>query len=554
MRQHSNRNGIVRRVMALVLCLVMTFSLSVMSFAEDTSDSAMGVQEGLGAVCGVVAELSGEIVDIYKQVLPEIGSVSVDDLMSDPSVINLPALNGGLRLDLFASGAEFLTQMAGMDFSWFNSAEVDFTLGGKSVNLFALLNDNEILKGYLTYDAESETLYVQIPDLSASYIKLAVGPYLEQMTMGLQSTLGQVQAIAPAIAEALPEGAVVTSILNRYFGIIVSHINNVSSEAVTIEPSYLEMTMDATEMTITITEAELAEIVVDVLETAKTDEELKGVLEGFLAAGPALAEAGLPGLEEADPEAVWSNLVTQMEEYQADIQQYTTEGGMATDYNYMQLKLDVDANGMPVGCSFHFSDSEAGPVEMAHAYFLPTPEATGIEFVVSVDGQDICFVGSGAAGENGYNGSYDVRFMGMKMVTFDVMDAKVDETGATGSLMIRPASGLAMLMNNAGGDASIASLIMSFGLKLDWDITGAMNVCKLSITDADAEPLATLSLGIAPGGEVVEIMPAEGDTVYDIENSDDGNLYGSEIDVQALIEKIEAAGVPEEIIQSVMGY
>ena len=99
-----------------------------------------------------------------------------------------------------------------------------------------------------------------------------------------------------------------------------------------------------------------------------------------------------------------------------------------------------------------------------------------------------------------------------------------------------------------------AGLIMSFGLKLDWDITGAMNVCKLSITDADAEPLATLSLGIAPGGEVVEIMPAEGDTVYDFENSDDGNLYGSEIDVQALIEKIEAAGVPEEIIQSVMGY
>lgn len=553
MRQMMNsmKHGVARRVMAILLSLVMSLSLGAFAYAEEAQEPAVAeTQEALTMGLEVVASLVGAVVDVYKEALPQVASIPVDQLFSGSADVSIPAFNGGLRLDLSEAGAGMITNMAGVDLSWLKSAEIDFTVGGKSLNLYALLNEMQLLTGYLTYDAENTTVYAQVPELSPSILKADLAPYLEQMSGSVQEAFGMMQKVLPVIAEYLPEGSVVTEILNRYIAIIVSYINKVADEAEVLEPEFLDMTKDVTARIITISQEDLANMAVAVIDAAKEDEQLKNVFFEVMGVLPALAEAAPElGVPEVDPEQVWASFLAQLDSGRELMYPSTTEGGEAEEGNYLQLKLYTDENGMFCGCAFAVAESYNESItEYVHLYVLNDGEKTGIELAVSDGDYDMfSFAGTGMSTETGYNGTYDIMVSGTNVVSFDIVDAAADMDGVHGSIIVRAGSGLAMMV---GG--STAAMLTRFSLKLGWQFQTGLYIITLSVLDPDNAELATLSLGVAPGGEVTEIMPADGDTVYDV-MAGEAQAYASEIDIQALLAKAVEAGVPQELIGSLMG-
>ena len=187
-------------------------------------------------------------------------------------------------------------------------------------------------------------------------------------------------------------------------------------------------------------------------------------------------------------------------------------------------------------------------MELFHLYLPALLGKNGIELVVSPSGMEaFSFAGNGGITATGYNGSYKINVYGMTMVELEVVDAGQTEKGLEGSLIVKPGYGLGMLLDES------AAMLLSYSLKFNWQILSDVAMLHISLLDADKAELVKLSFGVAPGAEVTEAIPGEDATVYDIENFEDGEAYGSEIDVQGLLAKVIEAGVPAELINSLLG-
>ena len=77
----SMKNGVARRVMAIVLSLVMSLSLGVFAYAEEAQEPAVAeTQEALTMGLEVVASLVGAVVDVYKEALPQVANLNLDQM------------------------------------------------------------------------------------------------------------------------------------------------------------------------------------------------------------------------------------------------------------------------------------------------------------------------------------------------------------------------------------------------------------------------------------------------------------------------------------------
>ena len=565
-------NGLGRRSMAMFLTLVMALSMAFGAFAaadeEQVQDLSAPVQEALGSVVDGMASIAGMIPDALKEIAAEIGAadlsqlneLTLDDIPTALPEVKLPALSGGIRAELPDAGAQLVAALVGMDVSWFKNAELDWAMKDTTVNAALSLNENSLVTALLTYVAESQTLYAQLPELSQSFIKIALGKYIEQAAEQAAdqggAALEQIKAMLPTIQKAiamlpdyLPEGAVVESIVSRYGHILVGMFKDVKAQPGEINAELLEAKAEATVYTCTISEEELANAFYAMFSTAKDDEELKGVVSKCVEYVNALAKE-LPelGISELDAEEIWTGISSQLGYLADSAQGSTTEGGNAKAGNYLQGKVYVDAMGMPAGIALVLANDGEEPMELVHLYVLTMEDGNGFELVVNSDGMEMfSLFGKGGITETGFNGNYKLNVAGMTMLECELQNVGQTADGLTGALIVKPGYGLGMLL----GDGAAA--LLSYSLKFDWMLNSEAAILNISALDADQAELVKLSFGLAPTAEVVEAIPAEDATVYDVESEEDGQAYGSEIDVQGLLEKVIAAGVPAELINSLLG-
>ena len=558
-----------RRGIAFTLSLVMALSMAFGAFAladeEQPNEVTAAVQEAVGAGFDGLGMVLGMVVEAMKEMAGQVENIDLSqleelDLQAALPEIKLPALSGAVRVELPDAGAELVAALLSMDVSWLKSVELDLAGKDTTVNAALSLNEKQLVSALLTYVAESRTLFAQLPELSKSFIKMELGKYIdqamEQMTSQSAGSMEQIKEMLPMIQKAismlpeyLPDGTVVQSIVSRYGHIIASHIKDIKSEEGEVNAELIEMKEKAMVYTVTITEEELANCVFEVLVTLQDDEEVKGVLAGLVGYINALNEE-FPemGLGEADADEIWDSFVMQLEDGKEIVQGSTTVGGNAKAGNFFQLKLYVDGNGMPIGFAFVLSNDGEDPMELFHLYLPALLGKNGIELVVSPSGMEaFSFAGNGGITATGYNGSYKINVYGMTMVELEVVDAGQTEKGLEGSLIVKPGYGLGMLLDES------AAMLLSYSLKFNWQILSDVAMLHISLLDADKAELVKLSFGVAPGAEVTEAIPGEDATVYDIENFEDGEAYGSEIDVQGLLAKVIEAGVPAELINSLLG-
>lgn len=223
-----------------------------------TLNELEGFADALAAGVGAYAGLSGTTTE-------NVGGTAGIELMLGDMIIDL------LEQSIFG------TADSGMDMSFLTSIglnmEIDSTADLAQLQVALGLSDTEIVKLLLL--VSEDTIWAGAPDLTDSFLEVGLDD------MGIAP--GGMTAVTPnwmnSLPSIIPSEEKLAEILNRYFALALKEIETVERKQTTLELDGLKQ--DATELTVKIYEQDALDAVKAVLTAAKTDADIKKIVEDF---------------------------------------------------------------------------------------------------------------------------------------------------------------------------------------------------------------------------------------------------------------------------------
>ncbi len=316
-----------------------------------------------------------------------------------------------------------------------------------------------------------------------------------------------------SILSALPSEEVLTRLLNRYIPMLLKDLDDVTKATGIMELEGLQQ--KCTSLTAKIYEEDALNISKKVLTTAKTDEDLKTVVEDlgpYLNMGPDPYAEFLDSIDEA------------LAEIEEDLKDPDTE-------NYVTLTTYTDGNDKVIGRELK------DPQEDEEFSYLTVTQ--GDQFAVRLElGSDMLIKASGTNTDGKINGKAQIRSNGITMITAEMKDIQLNEKGLKG--------GLTVTLNPTmmGGSAAAA---MSIDVSLDvGEKGGNIDVSILM----GKEVYMTLNITAAQ----TEASPVTPPT-QSLDGSDPEELekWLAEMDVEQVKENLRKAGIPDVYIEIISG-
>ena len=171
--------------------------------------------------------------------------------------------------------------MGGTDVSWLQSISLDSNIsikdGVEAIVSSVLLNDNKLCDFNVYMDLANMMEYIQIPELSDSYMKAPVSSDSEENSEEAQQFLNTYMTTLSDLTSVLPDSKTLSTLLDRYGNIIIDSFEEGSSveESVSVDG----ISEECTAYEGIISEKSAYTIVEKVLTTAKDDEEIKALFD-----------------------------------------------------------------------------------------------------------------------------------------------------------------------------------------------------------------------------------------------------------------------------------
>lgn len=452
------------------------------------------------------------------------------------AVMTLKLEDGGKTLLSAASG--------GMDFSWLNTLTMDMTAsvaeGKETANAAILMNDSPLCNMNIYMDMADMTEYLQIPELSESWLKIpllasmelsaeeaAAAFETEEEAQAYQEYMEQYEAsmnnsfkVLGDMTSVLPDTKTLSTLLERYGNLIIDNTGEGTSteEALSVEG----VSEDCTVYETTITEENLTTMLNTILTTAKEDKELKSILEMWDEAGgtdlSTQFQTGIDGLlsdlaaEEASGEDVISSKI------------WTNAEGKIRG---REISLESEGQSYPI-------------------FSWKSPSADGnsallVEF--GADTSSITFTGSGQSADGLLSGDYVLAVDGVKLIG---ISAENLETNPEVPGYYNGTFNVSVLDQ---GTEEEPNPLAAFGLtvKLASDAKAQTNQIDMTVTNSGAS-LVTLSVGGSYAEEGVAAPDqAALDSAVDMSSEEGAQAYAEGLDLNTLLTNAVAAGMPEEL-------
>ena len=431
-----------------------------------------------------------------------------------------------------------------VDISWLADASIsgNVSMSDKSMTEFMDVNVNgtKICTIEYYFDTENSEIYMRIPELSDGYIKMN----MEQMTQEaveeadqeLDSSFTTSLDLADSMnsyfstLENLPEADLVTSILTRYTDIIFDNVadaeNPGAQEAVAGDVSQELSVLEGH-----VTQAEALPMFQQILDTAKSDEELKGLIETWTEA-------------MNDPDYTYETFLEAIEDMEKDLDTEADE----TDESGFILRAWVDSDGEVVGRQFLLNDDEQE--EELFGYLCTADgEKRGFSMQLGSGDDKVAIEGSGELNGDLLSGTYTLSSGDADAAVIDVADydTKAVQDGIwKGTYTISgapvededgnsydPFGGMQLIFTADGADED----------SIDWNLAIA----------AGGATLGSVSLTGGNGGETLAAVDVASLTdVYDFSNDDEVEAYTASMNMDAITENLTNAGMPEGWLDDVI--
>lgn len=452
------------------------------------------------------------------------------------AIMTLKLEDGGKTLLSAASG--------GMDFSWLNTLTMDMTAavteGKEIVNGEILLNDSPLCNMNMYMDLNELVEYLQIPELSETWMKMPlldsleiseeelaqtfeseeeIQAYLEYMEAYKASMKNNFKVLSD-LTTFLPDTATVSTLLDRYGNIIIDSVAEGGSSEETI--SVEGISEDCTIYESQITEAGVLSMMENILTAAKEDQELKGLLDKW---------------SETSGEDLNAQLQANVDALLADL---TGEG---SDTAIVTSKVWVNADGKIVGREISAED-ETGSIPV---FTWKNPSADGnsaLLLEIGAEEETMTFTGTGQSAEGLLNGEYVFAVNGVKMLG---VRAENLETHPKVPGYYNGRIGVSVLDT---GTEEAPNPLAAFGLDINVvsDAEAKTNQIDLTVTNSGAA-LVTLSVNGGYADASVSVPEqAVLDASLDITEEESELSYIQGMDWTAILDNASAAGVPAELV------
>lgn len=513
-----------RKITAIILASLM--GISAVPATAWAADSYKETEKA--AFAKAIQEMGAD----YAQDLAQIGDGAVKG-------------NAEIKLSLDDGGKAILGMLTPVDISWLEDASMDTKVnlneGTMIETMDVKVNGTKICTIEYYFDTENSEVYMRIPELNEGYIKMN----MEQMTQeaeaemeeeGMDSSFSASIDMADAMnsyfstLDNLPEADALTSILTRYSDIIFDNVEDAENPG-TQSAAAGEVSQELTVLEGHVTQAEAQPMFQQILDTAKTDEELKGVIEGWTEAMD-------------DPEYSYDTFLQAIEDLEKDLDGEIDE----SDTSGFVLRAWVDDNGEVVGREVLADDGEQE--ESLFSYLCTTDgDQRGFSFTMGSDEDSVGLYGSGTLSGDVLSGTYTFTSGGEDAAVIEVADydTKAVENGIwKGTYTISgapiededgnsydPFGGMQLIFTTDGKDEN----------NMEWNLTLAANgvsIGALSIT------------GSNEGEDLEAVDFASLTDVYDFSNDADVEKFGEDVNMDTITANLTSAGMPDGWLESVM--
>ncbi len=398
--------------------------------------------------------------------------------------------------------------MTDADLSWLESLSLQVSGDKKDGRLGAqsklLLNDVTLFSPDVMLDAEAGAMFVRIEEFSEQFMQLALDDADSAGVFG--TLLGGVNAPVT--------GAQAKDLITRYGAIFAKAGQAVEKEDGTLAVEGMEQ--DYLQLTVTYTAQEIADLIRAVADEVEDDPTLPQIMEQLAGENDRAADAE-DALEQA-----------------AD--RLKEEADRVEDSD-RSLAMQVFVNGAGgiagrVLTVFDESGNQAMELSVLHPQ---AGDRSALLMSLTNDDVELVFSGSGKQTDGRYNGEYKMVYNGMELAAFTLEDAICTEQTVNGKLTVAPN---VALLRQAGLPDVLCDNPM---ITVECSGSGNQQVTSVELS-LSGEALLTVS------ADMTRSEPHDIETVQNALTQQEWSEEISTGDMQALMERLREAGVPDKYI------
>ncbi len=391
------------------------------------------------------------------------------------------------------------------------------------MNVSIMANDTSVVDMQAAIDYSNGACYYSFPTLSPKAIKLDMGYdfYEMQESMAATEQLQQIFSI-------LPEEAELADMISRYASAIVDEIKNVKKSGETVEIG--NVSQKNTCYTATLTEKDAMNMLKAVMEEARTDKTLEGIikeLENTL---------GMSGLYEQFIQGI-----------DVSLEQFNSMNSQITSDEKIYVKVWVDSNKQITGIGFSVDGED---IEIKYQSAENGDESASC-FSINADGFVAKLESEGKTQSGKYSGITKLNVAGTDYIEMECIDLDVKkyEKG---------------LLEGTFSFSLSPTLVDMISDEMDSPVFDMLKNAKINIEFKDAsEKSSTMVFSLMDGNEMLlalelraEIGTGSGVTIpqdyisIDYASEEELAEWYQNADYIGIINNLESAGLPSEYAEA----
>ncbi len=488
------------RILAVLLALVLVLSTMLVSCGERKIEDPAELFKyaEMKSLDGVLASFT----DAY------------DDYLGN--ITNSKAASGisSLDIDLSEEALGMIELLAEMDLSWLSNIGIDceaYTdkdfISGK---ISLLLGESRIADIQMMIDKADSSVCFAIPEALTKTLKIQ----------------GDASSISLALFENLPSGDSLANIVKKYVEIFVSGIEKVEKSDGTLTAN--GVSENCTVVKATLTEIDAANILKQMIETAKTDAELKTLITNI---GDTLAQ--MPNADIEGGEELYNSFIEDLEWKLEDIDEMDSERSDEIDAfivtDYINSKNEIIGRAL--------SNDQGEFISYGKA---EKDGSFGFELKIE---EEKVLRGEGKTGKT-INGTFIIGDGDNDCAEIILKD--IDEKLTKGTVDVKLLESFDLV-----GEEMLSAFLKVYSLRISFESSADKMNFKLSVMNGEDE-FASISMK----GEEKKVekltVPTEDVIVID-ENIDFSALMGA-LDLSSLIENMKNSPIPSEIVSIIELY
>ncbi len=438
-----------------------------------------------------------------------------------------------ISVEVSDEGVTMLEELAGdeMDFEWLKNIDLNLETsidGNQSIKGNLKISDKDIVSIDMVNDLENQIIYLAIPELSEQYL-------------GIELTTDDVSMMMDAMKEfekTLPSEKELNKLLKKYVKVAFDTISDAEMSKDTLDAG--DFSKKCTTVEIEIDQRLVLEMANNILEEAKNDEELQNIVANFVTL---MAETD-PTYEDVDVDSIFSDA---MEEAQDDIIEQLDE--LDGDGEVAATLVDyIDGSHKIIGREIVVEGETVAKYAM-----ITKGGKFGFEFNVA---DAFSVTGSGKKSSSTITGDFAVVVEEQEALKFslDKFNTKKLEKGELdGKVTIAMGDDVAAIAEEElySSEAALISTLVDYNIEIVFNTNSKGGTTTFALLDgeeklvnitSDVEIKNPSKISVPDASKVVEVTEDDPEAAMD---------YVDSMDITKIINNLESAGVPEEIVDAV---